>query len=287
MNSNNSDSKIIIITGANSGIGKATAVALAQQGATIIMACRDAQRANDALNEVIAASSNRTVEVMPLDLASIDSINTFAEQFQQKYDHLDILINNAGIVPIKKELTNDGLEMQIGVNHIGHFLLTKLLIPQLKAANQSRVVNVASMIHNIGKIDFDSFQGDKPYNTIKAYGQSKLANILFTRELAKRYASVGISTYSLHPGNVGTSIMGRGIIARTAYKILGGFMSHKRGARTSIYLATAPGIESLSGSYFNEFCKVKKGSKISRDLALAEQLWEESEKIVATSLAMA
>ncbi|MBL4867454.1 MAG: SDR family NAD(P)-dependent oxidoreductase [Pseudomonadales bacterium] len=121
MNTQSEDQKIIVITGANSGIGKATAIALAKQGARIIMACRDAERANAAIIEVLSASPNQTVEIMPLDLASIDSINAFAERFQKKYDRLDVLINNAGLVPIKKELTKDGFEMQMGVNHIGHF----------------------------------------------------------------------------------------------------------------------------------------------------------------------
>lgn len=287
MNTQSEDQKIIVITGANSGIGKATAIALAKQGATIVMACRDAERANAAIIEVLSASPNQTVEIMPLDLASIDSINAFAERFQKKYDRLDVLINNAGLVPIKKELTKDGFEMQMGVNHIGHFLLTTLLIPQLTAAKQSRVVTVASMIHNIGKIDFNSFYGERSYNTLVAYGQSKLANVLFTRELARRYASSGITAYCLHPGGVGTNIMGRGIVPRTVYRLIGGFMSPARGAKTSIYLASTPNIESLSGSYFNEFCKVKKGSKLSRDYALAERLWEASEKIVAPARAVA
>ena len=274
-------SKIIVITGANSGIGKETARVLAAQGHTIIMACRDAARAEAARQDIIATSGNDKVEVLPLDLASFQSIHAFAEAFCRRFDHLDILINNAGLIPFSKEMTADGFEMQIGVNHLGHFLLTRLLLPQLKAADHARIINVASMMHHIGKIDFDSFTGNKPYGLMKAYGQSKLANVLFTRELAQRLKADGISVFCLHPGGVGTNIAGRGFFRRNLYKLLGGFMSPARGAKTSIYLATEPGIENLSGRYFDEFCKVKPGSKRSQDMNLARRLWEESEKLTA------
>ena len=274
-------SKVIVITGANSGIGKETARALAAQGHTIIMACRDVARAETARQDIIATSSNDKVIVLPLDLASFQSIHAFAEAFSSRFDHLDILINNAGLIPFGKEMTADGFEMQIGVNHLGHFLLTHLLLPQLKVADHARIINVASMMHHIGKIDFDSFTGNKPYGLMKAYGQSKLANVLFTRELAQRVKADGISVFCLHPGGVGTNIAGRGFFRRNLYKLLGGFMSPARGAKTSVYLATEPGIEHQSGSYFDEFCKVKPGSKLSQDMNLARRLWEESEKLTA------
>lgn len=277
--------KVAVITGANSGIGKETAKALAQQGVAVVMGCRDADRAETARQEIAAESDNSNVVVIPLDLASLQSVRDFVAEFERQYDHLDLLINNAGLFPFKKQITQDGYETQFGVNHLGHFLLTHLLMPRLQKAEQARVINVASMIHHLGKIDFDSFRGEKRYSPLGAYGQSKLANVLFTRELAKRCKGTSVTAYSLHPGAVGTNIAGRGLVRRTLYKLLGGYLTPARGAKTSIYLATAPGIESTSGSYYDEYCKVKPGSKRSRDAALAERLWQVSAQLLGLDAA--
>jgi NAD(P)-dependent dehydrogenase (short-subunit alcohol dehydrogenase family) len=274
--------KIVIITGANSGIGRETARALAAKDATVIMACRDEGRATEALDDIVATSGSKSVEVMPLDLASFASIRQFATDFQNKFAHIDVLLNNAGLVPFKKQITVDGFEMQFGVNHLGHFLLTKLLLPQLNAAGNARVINVASMMHHLGKIDFDSFRGETSYRPIRAYCQSKLANVLFTREFAKRHTDDDITAYCLHPGGVGTNIFGRSYFRRTLYKMLGGFLSPARGAKTSTYLAAETDIEKYDGAYFDEFQHVKPGSKLSNDSALAEKLWQVSEDLIAT-----
>ena len=271
--------KIAVVTGANSGIGLETARALAARGATVVMACRDQGRAAAALADVLATSGNTAVSVLPLDLASFASIRRFAEHYQSVHPRLDLLINNAGLFPLRRQLTADGFELQFGVNHLGHFLLTQLLQPQLAAAGRARVINVSSMMHHLGTIDFASFRGEKPYWPLRAYAQSKLANVLFTRELARRHAGDGLSTFSLHPGGVGTNIFGRGL-ARYVYRVLGGFMSPARGARTSIHLATVADIEARSGGYFDEFQNVKPGSTLSQDMALAARLWEESERLV-------
>lgn len=273
-------SKVAVITGANSGIGKETAKALAKQGVIVVMGCRDAERAESARQEIMSESGSSNVVVIPLDLASLQSVRNFAAQFQQQHKHLDLLINNAGLFPFKKQMTEDGFETQFGVNHLGHFLLTHLLMPQLQNAERARVINVASMIHHLGKVDFDSFRGEKRYSPLAAYGQSKLANVLFTRELAQRCKGTNVTAYCLHPGAVGTNIAGRSPVRRTLYKLLGGYLSPARGAKTSIYLATEPGIESSSGSYYDEHCKVKPGSKRSRDTALAERLWKVSEQLL-------
>jgi len=143
------------------------------------------------------------------------------------------------------------------------------------------VINVASLMHNFGTIDFDSFKGETPYKPLRAYAQSKLANILFTREFASRNVDTGITAYALHPGGVGTNLFGRGVVPRTLYRLLGGFLSPARGAKTSVYLATQAGIEQHNGAYFNEFQNVKSGSKLSNDKALAEQLWQISETLVS------
>lgn len=266
----------VVITGANSGIGKETARSLAALGYTVIMACRDPGRAEAARRDIMATSGSDKVTAMPVDLSSLDSVRAFAAAFAERFDRLDVLINNAGLICLTKRLTEDGFEMQFGVNHLGHFLLTRLLLPQIKLADHARIVNVSSMMHRIGKIDFDSFTGMKRYGPMKAYGQSKLANVLFTRELARRFADDGISAFCLHPGAVATNIAGRGLIRRSLYRLVGG-LSPERGARTSVYLATEPGIEALSGDYFDEFCKMQPGSTLSQDMGLALRLWDASE----------
>jgi len=272
--------KVVIITGANSGIGKETAKILAGRGAHVLMACRNAQRGQEAYEEIFQSTGSHELEVMTLDLASFDSIREFAAQCREKYEKIDVLINNAGLFPLKKQMTEDGFEMQIGVNHLGHFLLTTLLLPQLEKGN-ARVINVASTMHNFGKMDFDSFTGEKSYQPMRAYGQSKLANVLFSRELARRYSDKGITSFSAHPGAVGTNIAGRSLLNRWGYRIMGAFLSPARGAKTSVYLATEPGIEEHNGGYFNEFCNLKPGSKLSQDMDVAEKLWEESERLVS------
>ena len=272
--------KTVVITGANSGIGLETARELAARGATIVMACRDAARAEAARADIAASVPGAKLELVALDLAALASVRAAAAHIAAAHPAIDVLINNAGLVPFKRRLTKDGFEMQFGVNHLGHFLLTRLLLPQLLAAGRPRVLNVASMMHHIGKLDFGSFRGETPYGTFKAYGQSKLCNVLFTRELARRHGGDGLLTWSLHPGPVGTNIMGRGLVNRVLYKLVGAYMSPKRGAKTSVYLASADGLEASNGAYYDEFQKVKPGSKLSQDMALAARLWAESEKLV-------
>lgn len=272
--------KIVIITGANSGIGFETAKALAEQGAKVVMACRDATRAESALQSLKQDLPKAQVQLMSLDLACFESIRAFAASFQSQFQRLDVLVNNAGLFPMTEQNTADGFEMQFGVNHLGHFLLTNLLLPELKAAHGARVINVASMMHQLGKIDFNSFKGEKAYKPLTAYGQSKLANVLFTRELAKRYADDGISSFSLHPGGVGTNIAGRGFLRRNLYRIFGGHMTPKRGAQSSIYLATEPGIEVHSGGYFGQSSNKKSSSKRGQDMRMAQRLWDASAELV-------
>lgn len=277
----NLSDKTIVITGANSGIGLETARELARSGATIVMACRDPARAESARADIMASVPGAKLELVRLDLASLTQVRSCAETLNRRWPKIDVLINNAGLFPFKRQLTSDGFEMQFGVNHLAHFLLTDLLLPALLAAGQPRVINVASMMHHLGKIDFESFRGEKPYGALKAYAQSKLCNVLFSRELARRHRDDGLMSFSLHPGPVGTNIMGRGLLNRTLYRLIGAYMSAKRGARTSVYLASADGIEASSGAYYDEFLKVKPGSKLSQDAALAEKLWAESERLLA------
>jgi len=279
---NHSD-KTIVITGANSGIGLETARELARSGATIVMACRDPARGETARADIAATVPGAKLELPKLDRASLAEVRSSAALMLTQFPEVDVMINNAGLLPFKRHRTIDGFEMQFGVNHLGPFLLTQLLMPALLAAGRPRVVNVSSMLHHIGKIDFGSFHGEQPYRAFKAYGQSKLCNVLFTRELARRYGGEGLTSYSLHPGPVGTNIMGRSWLNRTLYRLIGAYMSAKRGARTSVYLANANGLEAHSGAYFDEFQKLKPGSTLSQDAALAARLWAESERLVAVA----
>lgn len=273
--------KTIVITGANSGIGLETARGLARSGATVVMACRDPARAESARTDIMSSVPGAKLELVHLDLASLAQVRSCAETLTSRWPKIDVLINNAGLFPFKRQMTRDGFEMQFGVNHLAHFLLTQSLLPALLAAERPRVINVASMMHHLGKIDFESFRDEKPYGALKAYAQSKLCNVLFSRELARRHRDDGLVTFSLHPGPVGTNIMGRGLLNRTLYRLIGAYMSAKRGARTSVYLASADGIEASSGAYYDEFLKVKPGSKLSQDAALAEKLWTTSELLLA------
>ncbi|TNF90874.1 MAG: SDR family oxidoreductase, partial [Gammaproteobacteria bacterium] len=235
--------KRVLITGGNSGIGKVTAIELAKLGAEVVLACRDSEKTSAALAEI---GAHGKVENLPVDLANLASVRSLAATFLERYDRLDVLINNAGIFPRKLKLTDDGFETQFGVNHLAHFLLTNELLDCLKASAPSRVVTVTSKLHNNGKIDFDSFRGGQKYNPQKAYAQSKLANVLFGVELAERLQGSGVSSNLLHPGGVRTDIMREmPWLVRSIVNLF--FISVEEGAKTSIMLASDPGLETTSG----------------------------------------
>lgn len=273
------NNKIVLITGANSGIGLETARALAGKGAHVVMACRDTTRADTARQSILASHPNAKITLLALDLADLQSVCQCAEQFGKQFSKLDVLINNAGIVPYSKQFTAQGFEMQFGVNHLGHFLLTQKLLPYLKSANSARVVSVTSMIHRTGNIDFDSFKGEKGYMALKAYGQSKLANVLFTKVLAEKYKEDGITAYCLHPGAVATNIAGRTPLKRKLYALIMN-ATPEEGAQNSIYLASEPNIEQFTGGYFTKKAQHVKPSKRAQNQELADRLWGVSEELV-------
>lgn len=253
------DGKVVIITGANTGIGKETAVDLARRGAKVYMACRSVERGEEAVQEVINRSRSASVYFRQLDLASLKSVRSFAETFLAEERRLDILINNAGIMACPKYLTEDGFEMQIGVNHMGHFLLTNLLLELVTKSAPSRIVNVSSIAHLYGKINKEDLNSEKSYSPIPAYNQSKLANVLFTRELARRLKDTGVSTYSLHPGVINTELgrhLGDSICGLCTIKIIKplAWIFHKTpkaGAQTTITCAVDPDLEHITGEYFS------------------------------------
>ena len=198
--------KTVIITGGNTGIGKETAIDLAKRGARVIIGCRDEKRALAALRDIKDKSGSDEVAFKKLDLASLSSVRTFAEEVLQEEERIDILINNAGVMFPPYTHTEDGFELQFGVNHLGHFLLTLLLLDRIKECAPSRIVNVSSVVHYLGSLDFDDMMWEKYYQAQKAYFRSKLANVMFSYELSKRLAESQVTVYSLHPGSIKTEL---------------------------------------------------------------------------------
>jgi NAD(P)-dependent dehydrogenase (short-subunit alcohol dehydrogenase family) len=276
--------KTVLITGGNSGIGRATAVELAKRGAHVIITARDEAKGAKAA-EAIEAESGGAVEVRALDLASFDSIRRFAEGFLRDHAALHVLINNAGLVLSARQTTAEGLEATFGVNHIGHFLLTSLLLPLLRDSAPARIVNLSSDAHLRAKkgLDFGDLNRERGYRGFHVYSESKLANVYFTRELARRLEGTGVTVYAVHPGVVrtGFSLDGdtRGPVAwffRLAGPVL---RTPAQGASTSIWAATAPELEHESGRYYKDRREAKI-SRPARDDVAATRLWAVSEAII-------
>ncbi|KAK7137513.1 hypothetical protein R3I94_013230 [Phoxinus phoxinus] len=279
--------KTVIVTGGNTGIGKATASAMAARGGRVILACRSKQRGEEAAREIRMETGNENVIFMQLDLASQKSIGLFAENFLKAERRLDLLINNAALA--SPGLTEDGLGMILGVNHIGPFLLTNLLLERLKECAPSRVVNVSSCGHDLGTIDFDCINthkkltlGSSDADLFRAYTHSKLCNVLFTHQLAKRLQGTNVTCYSLHPGSV-NSELGRDINewkTRILKAIVRRFCATDpvSGAQTTLYCALQEDIEHLSGRYFSD-CQLVQVKPEARDDGIAKKLWDVSEKL--------
>ncbi|XP_028835197.1 retinol dehydrogenase 12 isoform X1 [Denticeps clupeoides] len=282
--------KTVVITGANTGIGKETALDMACRGARVVMACRDLTKAEKAAEEIRQSTGNRNVVVRHMDLASLYSVREFAKEFIATEDRVDILINNAGVMMCPKNITEDGYETQLAVNHLGHFLLTNLLIGLLKKSSPSRVVNVSSMLHKGGKIHFDDLFFDKrQYNSLVSYRQSKLANVLFSRELARQMRGTGVSSYSLHPGVIRTELSRhveswlpilKFLLCIPSYLLM---KTPWEGAQTSIYCAVTEGLECKSGCYFSD-CAETEAAPEGRDDVVARRLWEESARLVGLNV---
>ena len=282
MASQNSDmkGKTCIVTGANSGVGKATALGLARLGATVVLVCRNPSRGEAALNEVRKKSGSESLELMICDLGSFEAIRNFAREFLKSHQRLDVLINNAAFVARTRTLTQDGLELQFAVNHLAPFLLTHLLLDLLKASAPARIVNVASTVHHNGTINFDDLQAEKSYGFMRNYAQSKLANVLFTKELARRLEGAGVTANCLHPGVVNTAIMRElPFFLQPLVKLAGLFMlTPEKGARTSLYVATSPELDGVSGEYFVKSAKAPSSSE-SQNAEIARRLWDISAKL--------
>jgi NAD(P)-dependent dehydrogenase (short-subunit alcohol dehydrogenase family) len=274
--------KICMVTGANSGIGKATALELAQMGATVVMVCRDRARGEEARSEITTKSRKNAVGLLQADLSSQQSIRQLVENFQRHYTHLHVLINNAGAAFTgRRRETVDGVEMTFAVNYLAPFLLTNLLLDMLTASAPARIVNVSSNSHEAGYIQLDDLQAEH-HRPMRAYEQSKLAVVLFTYELARRLQGTEVTANCLHPGFVGTHIgqSDAGPAVRLLVKLIASFgTSPQEGAKTSIYLASSPEVEGVTGKYFVKSIP-KRSAAISYDESLQRQLWEQSAKLV-------
>jgi NAD(P)-dependent dehydrogenase (short-subunit alcohol dehydrogenase family) len=274
--------KVCLITGGTSGIGWVTASRLAQFGASVILVGRNRRRGRLAVSRLRDEHGIRTVEFIQTDLSSLQEVRDLVEEFHNRYDRLDILVNNAGTTLLTRRMSPDGYEMTLAVNHLSHFLLTNLLLDTLKSSAPSRVIHVSSGSHRRAGIQFDDLQSAKRYWIMDAYGQSKLANVLFAYELARRVEGTGITSNAVHPGFVSTN-MGRDNgwfihkLIRLAMRFSG--ISPEEGAQTILYLATSPEVECVSGKYFYEM-KPLKSSAHSYDLDTARRLWQVSEQLV-------
>ncbi|XP_069494830.1 retinol dehydrogenase 12-like [Ambystoma mexicanum] len=268
--------KVVVITGANTGIGKETASDLARRGARVVIACRDVAKGEAAASKIRAETGNEQVVVRKLDLADTKSVGEFAERMRKEEERIHILINNAGVMMCPYSKTVDGFEMQLGVNHLGHFLLTYLLLDVLKKSAPARIVNVSSLAHHFGRIKFEDLQCEKSYQSALAYCRSKLANILFTRELAKRLKGTQVTVNALHPGSVRSELVRHSFLLSKAWTLCSFFIkTPKEGAQTNIYCAVAEELESVSGKYFSD-CSPAYVSSQGRNDETARKLWDVS-----------
>jgi len=277
--------KTALITGANSGLGKETAVALARAGATVVFTSRDPQKGEQTAAD-IRQRSGADVALMPLDLASFPSIHALADDFLQRHDSLHVLVNNAGLILTERTETEQGFETTFGVNHLGHFILTQLLLDRIKASAPARIINVASRAHRFARngLDFDDLQLTNSYGGMQAYGRSKLANIDLTRELARRLEGSGVTVNALHPGGVNTGFSHDGDtngLYSFLWSLAKPFLrSPEKGAQTSIYLASATEVEGVTGKYFANSKEAQPTSIAQHDEA-ARRLWTASEELIA------
>jgi NAD(P)-dependent dehydrogenase (short-subunit alcohol dehydrogenase family) len=270
---------VCLVTGANSGLGKITARELARMGATVVMVARSQARGEAALDEVQQATGSSQVSLILADLSSLTGTRQLADQFKADYSRLDVLVNNAGAIFKERQLSVDGFEMTLALNHLSYFLLTNLLLDLLKAAAAARIVNVSSGAHMGGSINFDDLMLEKKYRSFAAYSQSKLANVLFSYELARRLEGSGVTSNALHPGGVATGFgAGEGVMG-WFFKLARPFLlTPEQGAETQIYLASSPEVADVTGKYFAKK-KPVKSSKESYDTAVAQRLWQISEEL--------
>lgn len=273
--------KICLVTGATGGMGKAIAEVLAREGATVVLVARDASKARIARDEITASTGNDKVDYLVSDLSSQLSIRNLAQEFQQRYSHLHVLVNNAGAHIQERSLSVDGIEMNLAVNHLAAFLLTQLLLDTLQRSAPARIVNVASNAMT-ASMNLDDLQSEKSFEPFKVYGQAKLAMVLCTYALARRLVGTGVTVNALHPGITATGIVDQVAppLARPFLGIIKRFLlTPEQGAKTAIYLSTSASVEGVTGKYFVKG-KQKASTAVSYDETLQEQIWAISEELV-------
>ena len=265
--------KVCLVTGANGALGKATAIALAQLDATVVLACRERERGEAAKADVISATGNSAVDLTLVDLASQESIRQMVTAFSEQYDRLDVLINNAAVYKAQRETTPDGLELMFAVNHLGPFLLTNLLLDKLKANAPSRVLVVTAP--STVQLDFDDLQGEKRFRSLWAFGASKMCNLLFTYELARRLEGTGVTVNAVHPGLVKSNLMREApLIMRWLSQITA--TTPQKAAASLAYLASAPEVAGVTGQFFKDRKEIAS-SPYSHDMTVQSRLWDVSD----------
>ena len=276
--------KVCLVTGGNSGIGKSVALGLAKMGTTVVVVSRNKEKGETAVTDTVEKSGNKNVELIQADMSSQNSIRQLVNEFRARHEKLHLLINNAGVYLTKRSETEDGLESTFAVNHLGPFLLTSLLVDILKASAPSRIVNVTSDAHKGARVNFDDLQGERKFSGWQAYGQSKLAMILYTRGLAKKLEGTGVTVNSAHPGVVRTNFAkNNGGLVMLGFRFLGiFFISPESAAKRILYVATSPDLEGVTGKYFTKMHEVKS-SQESYDDDSARRLWQISEQLTHLS----
>jgi retinol dehydrogenase 12 len=280
---NDMTGRLVLITGSTAGIGKRAAHALARLGAHVIVQGRNAEKTQAVAKEIQAESPGAKIDFLVADLSSMAAVRGLAAEVKQKYGKLDVLINNAGALQTKRELTVDGYERTFATNHLAYFLLANLLLPELKKGTRPRIVNVSSEAHRSGPLNFDDLMAEKSFRGFLQYGRSKLANILFTRELARRVKDDGITVNCLHPGFVASEFLSKGgiwtVLKPVAYLFA---IDEEQGSKCSVYLASSPDVEGVTGKYFYR-CKEKRPRAFAEDDEAAKRLWSVSEKLTGLS----
>jgi len=268
-----------MITGATSGLGRASAIQLGKMGARLVLVCRNRERGGELVRE-LQRNGNRDAELMFADLESQDQIRKLAGDFRATGKPLHVLLNNAGVFHLKRTVTRDGIESVFAVNHLAYFLLTMLLLDRIKQSAPARIVNVSSNLHNSASIKFDDLGGERAYGGMSSYRQSKLGNVLFTYELARRLEGTGVTVNCVHPGGVSTNIATNiGAMAKAAWKLIGLFLkTPERGAQTQVYLAASTAVAGVTGKYFIDSREVRSSDE-SYNTDVARKLWEVSAKM--------
>ncbi len=275
--------RVVMVTGASNGIGRSIVLGLANLGATVVMVCRNRERGTAAQGWISDLAGDVRLDLLVADLSSQRQIHALSSDFLDKYDRLDVLVNNAGVLMGQRTVTGDGLETTFAVNHIAYFQLTALLSDCLVETAPSRVVNVASIAHERGRLRFDDLQGEKRYGAVRAYAQSKLANIVFTYELARRLSGTGVTANCLDPGAIKSGLgKDRGGLAPRYWRLRQPFLAPEdKGAETPIYLASSADVSKMSGGYWTER-RLRPSSKRSYDAVDAKRLWDVSEELLAS-----